>query len=62
MGHSTENYTALKYKVQELIKAGKVGFEDTDAPNVTSNLLPNHIGPKINAIFEEEGFVVERDV
>ena len=52
-GHSTKNCMTLNYKVQELIKAGKVGFEDTDAPNVTSNLLPNHIGPKINAISEE---------
>ena len=40
----------LKYKVKELIKASKVSFEDMDSPNVTVNPLPNHAGPKINAI------------
>ena len=60
-GHSTKNCTALKYKVQKLIKIGKVIFEDTDSPNVTVNHLPNHLGPKINAIYEEERFVVQRD-
>ena len=62
MGHSRENCTALKYKVQELIKAGKGSFEDTDSPNVTANPLPNHVDPKINVISEKEEFVVERDV
>ena len=61
-GHSTENCTALKYKVQELIRAGKVTFEDTDTPNVTTNPLPNHTGPKINVIFEGNGFMIQRDV
>ena len=48
--------------MQELIKAGKVSFEDTDSLNVTTNPLPNHVDPKINAISEEEEFVVERDI
>ena len=39
-----------------------MAFEDTDSPNVTVNPLPNHVGPKINAICEEERFVVQRDV
>ena len=61
--YSTENCTALKYKVQELIRAGTVAFdEDVDSPNVTTNPLPNHMGPKINAICEKEGFVVQKDV
>ena len=29
-GHSTENYSALKYKVQSLIKDGKLRFEESD--------------------------------
>ena len=37
-------------------------FEDTDTPNVTVNPLPNHAGPKINAISEGNGFMIQRDV
>ena len=37
-------------------------FEDTDTPNVTGNPLPNHAGPKINAILEGNGFIIQRDV
>ena len=31
-GHSTENCTLLKYKVQELIKVGKLNFEYLNQP------------------------------
>ena len=31
-GHSTENCTALKHKVQDLINDGKLKFEDLDRP------------------------------
>ena len=31
-GHPTENYTALKYKVRDLINDGKLEFEDLDRP------------------------------
>ena len=61
-GHSTKNCTTLKYKVQELIKAEKVTFEDTDTSNVTANPLPNHASPKINAISEGNGFMIQKDV
>ena len=46
-GHSTENCLALK-------NAGYVsfGFNKASGPNVISNPLPNHLGPKINAILE----------
>ena len=27
-----------------------------------ANPLYNHVGPKINVIFEEEGFAVQRDI
>ena len=37
-------------------------FENTDTPNVTVNPLPNHVGPKINAISEGNGFMIQRDV
>ena len=51
----------MKYKVQELIKAGNVAFEDINTPNVTTNLLPNHVGLKINAISKGNGFMIQRD-
>ena len=52
--HSTENYLALKNQVQALKNAGYVNFgynKDGD-PNIISNPLPNHSGPKINAILK----------
>ena len=54
-GHSIENCLALKRKVQDLMKAGYVSFDynATGGPNVTNNPLPNHPGPKINALTED---------
>ena len=31
-GHSTENCTVLKHKIQDLINDGKLNFEDLDKP------------------------------
>ena len=31
-GHSTENCNAFKYKVRDLIKDGKLKFEESDGP------------------------------
>ena len=41
--------------MQDMMKAGYVSFNYNIAggPNVTSNLLPNHSGPKINALTED---------
>ena len=52
--HSTKNCLALKYQVQALKNASYVnfGYDKAGGPNVVSNLLPNHSGPKINAILE----------
>jgi len=41
-GHSTEDCMALKIKVQELVKEGKLGFNKNQQPNVGQNPLPNH--------------------
>ena len=38
-GHSTENYNALKYKVQDLIKFGKLKFEESNEPTVVEDLF-----------------------
>ena len=53
-GHSTENYTALKWKVQDLIKKEELTFEDEDIPNVNRNPLPNHGRPRVNAVENSE--------
>ena len=36
-GHSLEDCTALKWRVNELIKRGELTFEDEDVPNVNGN-------------------------
>ena len=52
-GHSTENCVALKNQVQNLKNTRYVnfGYNKDGVPNIISNPLPNHSGPKINAIF-----------
>ncbi|KAH1202681.1 hypothetical protein GmHk_17G049091 [Glycine max] len=52
-GHSVEKCLALKYKVQHLMDAGWLTFQE-DRPNVRTNPLANHGGGAINAI-ESDG-------
>lgn len=52
-GHSIENCTAFKHKVQGLIKAGILNFEKKPEQNVNNNPLPNHAGAGVNAIERE---------
>ncbi|KAH1232814.1 hypothetical protein GmHk_09G025388 [Glycine max] len=47
--HSIEKCLALKYKVQHLIDAGWLTFQE-DRPNVRTNPLANHGGGAVNAI------------
>ena len=49
LGHSIEQCVALKHKVQSLIDAGWLTFQE-DGPNVKTNPLANHRGPAVNAI------------
>ncbi|KAA3467096.1 hypothetical protein EPI10_002138 [Gossypium australe] len=42
MGHSIENYTALKKLIERFIKMGIVRFDDPSGPNVARNPLPSH--------------------
>ena len=53
-GHSTKNWLALKNQVQAFKNVGYVNFDydKIGGPNVISNLLPNHSGPKINGVLE----------
>ena len=48
-GHSTEKCLALKYKVQHLIDARWLTFQE-DRPNVKTNPLANHGGGEVNAV------------
>ena len=61
-GHSIENCTSLKRRVQDLIKKGELTFKDEDISDVNRNPLPNHGGPKINAIGSSEELQVKRIV
>ena len=42
--------TALKRRVQDLIKRGELTFEDEDILNVNENPLSNHGEPRVNAV------------
>ncbi|KAH1256812.1 hypothetical protein GmHk_03G006889 [Glycine max] len=48
-GHSVEKCLALKYKVQHLVDAGWLTFQE-DRPNVRTNPLANHGGGAVNAV------------
>ncbi|KAH1221840.1 hypothetical protein GmHk_12G035168 [Glycine max] len=48
-GHSVEKCLALKYKVQHLMDAGWLTFQE-DRPNVRTNPLANHGGEAVNAV------------
>ena len=48
-GHSTEQCLSFKHKVQSLIEAGWLTFQE-DWPNIKTNLLANHGGGAVNAI------------
>ena len=60
-GHSTEDCTALKRKVYDLIKVGALAFDDDDVPDVNRNPLPDHQRLKINAIGNDPEFRIEKD-
>ena len=61
-GHSLEDFTALMWRVSELIKRGELTFKDEDVPNVNGNPLPNHGGPKVNAVESSQKMQVKKDV
>ena len=61
-GHSTENCTALKRKVQDLIKKRELTFEDEDVPDVNRNHFLNHGESKVNAVESSEKMQVKRSV
>ena len=62
MGHSLEDCTTLKWRVNEFIKKEELTFEDEDIPNVNENPLPNHGGPKVNVVEDSQDLQVKRDV
>ena len=49
-GHSTEDCTALKQKIHDLIKVGTLAFDDEDIADVNRNPLSDHQRPKVNAV------------
>ncbi|KAL5162260.1 hypothetical protein HKD37_07G019400 [Glycine soja] len=52
-GHNIDSCIPFKYKVQHLISAGWLAFQE-EGPNVKTNLLASHGGASVNAV-EEDG-------
>jgi hypothetical protein len=53
VGHTVENCNQLRHRVQDLIDHGVLKFEGL--PNITTNLLPNHLEGGVNMVEIEEG-------
>ena len=51
--HSIEQCVAFKHKMQSLIDAGWLTFQE-DSPNVRTNPLANHESSSVNAVEEGE--------
>ena len=62
IGDTTKNCTALKRKVQDLIKKGELTFEDEDILDVNRNPLSNHGRPRVNAVESSEEIQVQRSI
>ena len=60
--HLTEDCTALKRRVHDLIKVGALAFDDDDVPDVNRNSLPDYQRPKINEIGSDPELQIEKDV
>ena len=56
-----EDFTALKRRVHDLIKAGALTFNDDDVFDVNRNPLPDHQRSKINAIGCNPKLQIEKD-
>ena len=61
-GHSTEDCTALKRMVHNLIKVGALAFDDEDVLDVNKNPLPDHQRPKINVVESDLKMIIEKDI
>lgn len=53
VGHSTEDCWPLKNKIQDLIDSKILTFSE-EKPNIKTNPLPNHDGPTVSVVIEEE--------
>ena len=56
----TEDYIVVKQRVNDLIKAGALAFDDEDILDVNRNPLPDHQRPKVNVVESDPKLLVER--
>jgi len=61
VGHSTENFRALKFKVQSLLDLGWLTFQE-QKPSVDKNPLSGHGNGTVNAVMGEEDLSLVRSV
>ena len=59
LGHSVEQFIAFKHKVQSLIDAGWLTFQE-DSPNVRTNPLANHGSSSVNAVGEGKSWELKQ--
>ena len=53
LGHDTNNFWALKNKVQDLIEAKEIEFDAPEKPNVITAPMPKH-SHGVNAVEDDE--------
>jgi len=61
IGHSTENYQALKFNVQSLIDSGWLTFQE-EKSSIDKNPLSGHANALTNAVMDKEGQSLVRRV
>ncbi|XP_050909539.1 uncharacterized protein LOC127123358 [Lathyrus oleraceus] len=59
--HTTENFLALKFKVQDLLNCKIISF-DAENPNIKNNLMLWHNGPTVNAIKGSKDSILIKEV
>ena len=61
-GHSIENCTSFKRKVQGLLEKRVIKIEQGPGPNVGAKLLSNHVKPRVNVIIDGKGHRIKTSV
>ncbi|KAL4332892.1 hypothetical protein GQ457_07G009110 [Hibiscus cannabinus] len=61
-GHSIENCTAFKRRVQHLINQKVIQVNAPKGPNVANNPLPTHDEPRVNVVMNNGGIKIKKSL